>query len=58
MPTDSVWHEMMVARAKELALNPDLTVNQIMERTGLSQYWYVRRLVSRVRKAAKDGQRL
>lgn len=56
MPTDSIWHEMMVERAKELALNPDLTVNQIMERTGLSAYWYVRRLVSRVRKEAKDGQ--
>lgn len=58
MPTDSVWHEMMVERAKELALDPDLTVRQIMERTGLSQYWYVRRLVSRVRKAAKDEQHL
>ena len=36
MPTDSVWHEMMVERAKELARDMRLTSEQIALRCGIS----------------------
>lgn len=55
MPTDSYWHAMMVERCKELALKPNLTIDQIMERTGLTQRAAVQQIVNRARKAAKNG---
>lgn len=36
MPDDSVWHGLMLERARELVRTRDLTVEQIAERTGVS----------------------
>lgn len=55
MPTDSYRHSMMVERCKELALKRDLTIDQIMERTGLTDRNNVQHIVARTRKAAANG---
>lgn len=36
MPDDSVWHGLMLDRARELVRTRKLTVEQIAERTGVS----------------------
>lgn len=51
MPTDSIWHEMMIERAKELAAhNPSLTAEQIALRTGLKKNAALSKLLERARK--------
>lgn len=52
MPSDSVWHRMMLDRAKELALDTRLAVWQIAARTGLEDGAALHKLVRRARKGA------
>lgn len=55
MPDDSVWHGMMLERARELVRTRDLAVEQIAERTGVSTY-EVRRMFRNERKRNNDSK--
>lgn len=49
MPDDSVWHSMMLERARELVRTRNLTAEQIAERTCVSSH-EVRRMLMDERK--------